>query len=169
VAHIHNSLLQTASEDLSAFVHPITNTPIQGFLVKPRDIGIMSKETLNSLLNNLGLVTVDESKPLKQQRLRSHIGLRADPISHAQVERSDCRCAAGSGLALPDRTTRPLAALAGYKEPAAPRSPPSLCLFCPLLLLTSFASLPASPPFWLAAPPPPRRRLRAPQHHSVRR
>lgn len=59
------------------------------------------------------------------------------------------------GLALPDRGTRPLAAWPGYKEPAAPRAPPSSFPSCLLLLPSSSASLLGTLPFLPAAPPPP--------------
>jgi hypothetical protein len=66
---------------------------------------------------------------------------------------------ARSGIAPPRR-------LARYKETAAPQSPPSFPSFLSSTPSSSFASLPAGLPFWLAAPPlsdPP-----AAQRHSAR-
>jgi hypothetical protein len=55
------------------------------------------------------------------------------------------RCVASSGLAPPDRGSRPLAAWPKYKKPAAPRSPPAYrLLLLPLLSLSGPCSGTAS-------------------------
>jgi hypothetical protein len=71
-------MLLDAIDDLSALVHPTTNDQIPGFPARPQDMENMANPTLNSVLLALGLGT-DGSKAVKQQRLRVHIGLRADP------------------------------------------------------------------------------------------
>jgi hypothetical protein len=52
--------------------------PIQGFPAKAQEIQSKSSEELNALLRELGL-PIDGNMPLRQQRLRVHIGLRANP------------------------------------------------------------------------------------------
>jgi hypothetical protein len=51
---------------------------IPGFPVIAQDFQSKSSEELNALLGELGLGT-DGNKAMKQQRLRVHIGLRANP------------------------------------------------------------------------------------------
>ena len=74
MARVQNSHLSKHFEPLAQLVNPMTNTPIEGFPARPRDISTMQNQTLVSVLQELGLSTAG-GKEAREKRLREYIGL----------------------------------------------------------------------------------------------
>lgn len=78
MARVQNSHLSMPSQRLAPLVNPATNTPIEDFPARPRDILTMEDHTLVSTLQELGLST-NGGKEAKEKQFRQYIGLLPEP------------------------------------------------------------------------------------------
>ncbi|KEF63072.1 uncharacterized protein A1O9_01048 [Exophiala aquamarina CBS 119918] len=76
IARVQNSYATRASDRLVPLLNPSTNTPIEDFPGKPKDISDMDDEGFVSVLRQLGLST-NGRRETKEKRLRQYIGLRS--------------------------------------------------------------------------------------------
>ncbi|EXJ82235.1 hypothetical protein A1O3_06048 [Capronia epimyces CBS 606.96] len=74
MSRVQNAHLSSADQRLIPLVNPTTNTPIEVFPRRSREIPSMENEALVSVLRELGLPT-NGTREAKEKRIRQYIGL----------------------------------------------------------------------------------------------